>query len=52
MLISIYNSVPFDFVEIQKTETCADYFEDSYGNIDIKTSKIHIMPSIFQIGAS
>ena len=36
MLISIYNSVPFDFVEIQKTETCADYFEDSYGNIDIK----------------
>ena len=39
MLISIYNSVPFDFEEIQKTEDCADYFDGNYGTIEIKESQ-------------
>ncbi|WP_455649226.1 helix-turn-helix domain-containing protein [Enterocloster citroniae] len=39
MLISIYNSVPFDFEEIQKAEDCADYFNESYGTIEIKESQ-------------
>lgn len=37
MLIAIYNSVPFDFEEIQKTEDCADYPDSAAGELTIES---------------